>query len=55
VFVCLGIYPKTRSETCLATYPEICPIKKILKKYGLPEFMSGPPLGGGPNENSGRL
>ena len=29
-------------------------LKKNIEKHGLPKFASGLPLGGGPDENSGR-
>ena len=47
-----GLYSKIRLEI----RPGICPTdrKKNLKNHGLPEFASGPPLGGRPDVNSGR-
>jgi hypothetical protein len=52
VFVCIGIYYRI----FLAFYLERCHvgILNIKKSHGLPEFASGPPLGGGLDANSGR-
>jgi hypothetical protein len=52
MFVCHGIYPRICYEIYLAICHEICPFGKNIKKYGLPEFASGPPLGGGLDEYS---
>ena len=48
-----GLYSKIRLEICPTD--RIKKIKIKLKKiHGLPEFASGPPLGGRPDVNSGR-
>ena len=54
VFVNPRIYFEICHEICVVIYLEICLAEKILKHHGLPKFSSDPPLGGGPDANSGR-
>ena len=60
VFVSSGIRPGIYLGICSRTCPEICLEichvgKNALKNHDLSEFLSNPPLGGGPDVNSGRL
>jgi len=41
-------------ESSLKSVLKFFMLEKILKNLGLPEFSSDPPLGGGPDANSGR-
>ena len=53
-FVCSEFVLESILEFVMKFAMKFVQLKKVLKNHGLLKFVSGPPLGGRPNENSGR-